>query len=71
MSVAKRASSGIAGCLAERVPVLHIVGAPSTSLQVSNHVHRPAAPANMFHRLSSLFCTTLLTFLNLSALSLQ
>ncbi|EIW71256.1 hypothetical protein TREMEDRAFT_71102 [Tremella mesenterica DSM 1558] len=27
---------GIAGCLAERVPVLHIVGAPSTKLQTSN-----------------------------------
>ena len=30
----KLISSGIAGCLAERVPVLHIVGAPSTQLQV-------------------------------------
>lgn len=28
-------SSGIAGCLAERVPVLHIVGSPSSQMQVS------------------------------------
>ena len=27
--------SGIAGSLAERLPVLHIVGAPATPLQVS------------------------------------
>lgn len=29
--------SGIAGCLAERVPVLHIVGSPSTKLQVCHN----------------------------------
>lgn len=28
-------SSGIAGSLAERLPIIHIVGAPSTALQVS------------------------------------
>jgi pyruvate decarboxylase len=26
--------SGVAGSLAERLPILHIVGAPSTALQV-------------------------------------
>ncbi|BEJ14932.1 hypothetical protein CspHIS471_0406990 [Cutaneotrichosporon sp. HIS471] len=31
------ALNGIAGCLAERIPVLHIVGAPSTVMQ-KNHV---------------------------------
>ena len=28
--------SGVAGCMAERVHVLHIVGAPSTAMQVSD-----------------------------------
>ncbi|BEI99613.1 hypothetical protein CcaverHIS631_0406560 [Cutaneotrichosporon cavernicola] len=59
------ALNGIAGCLAERIPVLHIVGAPSTAMQkehvLLHHTLNTESSFDTFSKMSApLSCATAL-----------